>query len=97
MSMMLYSYIVHDYLYFFFHVPSATEIYTLSLHDALPISRMIGTSFTSPGGAHHDLAMDLGGPHASRPAVERSRTRAEHARRAESKAVPRAPASAWTD
>src|SRR5205823_8417600 len=24
---------------FFFHVPAATEIYTLSLHDALPISR----------------------------------------------------------
>src|SRR5437868_15104817 len=27
---------------FFFNTPATTEIYTLSLHDALPISMMIG-------------------------------------------------------
>src|SRR5262245_65006320 len=27
------------YIFFFFNVPATTEIYTLSLHDALPISR----------------------------------------------------------
>src|SRR5205823_10408264 len=26
-----------DYLFFFFNTPATTEIYTLSLHDALPI------------------------------------------------------------
>src|SRR5205807_3200435 len=29
---------LYDYLFFFFNPPSTTEIYTLSLHDALPIS-----------------------------------------------------------
>src|SRR5690606_42008493 len=28
----------HDLLFFFFTAPSSTSIYTLSLHDALPIS-----------------------------------------------------------
>src|SRR5437870_6116821 len=28
-----------NFYYFFFNVPTTTEIYTLSLHDALPISR----------------------------------------------------------
>src|SRR2546426_11078423 len=27
----------HDYIYFFFNDTATTEIYTLSLHDALPI------------------------------------------------------------
>src|SRR5438132_6083939 len=31
------------YSLFFFHLPAATEIYTLSLHDALPISSSSGT------------------------------------------------------
>ena len=31
---------------FFFNDTATTEIYTLSLHDALPISLEIGTSFT---------------------------------------------------
>src|SRR5688572_31237775 len=29
---------LRDYILFIFNVPSTTEIYTLSLHDALPIS-----------------------------------------------------------
>src|SRR5205085_11609828 len=28
----------HHFIHFFFNAPSTTEIYTLSLHDALPIS-----------------------------------------------------------
>src|SRR5688572_31548498 len=28
--------------FFFFHVSATTEIYTLSLHDALPICRVVG-------------------------------------------------------
>src|SRR5437763_12247606 len=39
------------FLFFFFHDPATTQIYTLSLHDALPISasttQYVSTSFTS--------------------------------------------------
>src|SRR5207249_5666579 len=34
---------------FFFHDPSSTQIYTLSLHDALPISGALGPCVRSPG------------------------------------------------
>src|SRR5438034_3977817 len=30
------------YFFFFFNAPAPTEIYTLSLHDALPISQSLG-------------------------------------------------------
>src|SRR5437773_12358677 len=33
-----YTYTSADFFFFFFNAPSTTEIYTLSLHDALPIS-----------------------------------------------------------
>src|SRR5688572_31841494 len=36
-------------LSFFFNDPSTTEIYTLSLHDALPISTSTQTTVTSTG------------------------------------------------
>src|SRR5438270_10447432 len=32
-------------MFFFFNAPASTEIYTLSLHDALPISRLRATSY----------------------------------------------------
>src|SRR5262245_63702361 len=43
--------------FFFFHVPAPTELYTLSLHDALPISagrrgHAPVHSGRAPGGAH---------------------------------------------
>src|SRR2546427_1405048 len=43
-------------LFFFFNDTATTEIYTLSLHDALPISQASGgegdqSSFAHPGGA----------------------------------------------
>src|SRR6202789_76372 len=49
---------------FFFNDPATTEIYTLSLHDALPISRGVGSSQSAkaPGAArrscqHRRLAL----------------------------------------
>src|SRR5206468_11868290 len=36
-------------LFFFFNVPATTEIYTLSLHDALPILYMGGLTLTNLG------------------------------------------------
>src|SRR5438477_4172342 len=35
-------------IFFFFHVTAPTEIYTLSLHDALPISRSKATFPSAP-------------------------------------------------
>src|SRR3712207_9492820 len=35
--------------FFFFNDTATTEIYTLSLHDALPIWLMTGTGFGGPG------------------------------------------------
>src|SRR5438132_11860330 len=32
-----YTYLLYVFYFFFFTVPATTEIYTLSLHDALPI------------------------------------------------------------
>src|SRR3712207_8853473 len=38
----------HIFLYFFFNDTATTEIYTLSLHDALPIFRCGGTCRVEP-------------------------------------------------
>src|SRR3712207_7293873 len=50
---------MYVYMFFFFNDTATTEIYTLSLHDALPISRgtvvAVGT------------ARDLGSPHTNYP------------------------------
>ena len=37
--------IIYFYFYFFFNDTATTEIYTLSLHDALPISSMTPVEF----------------------------------------------------
>src|SRR5438105_8822334 len=39
-------------LFFFFNDPATTEIYTLSLHDALPIYERAGRLCLRPGHAH---------------------------------------------
>src|SRR3712207_8204086 len=50
--------------YFFFNDTATTEIYTLSLHDALPISRAIfSMTWKQRKGAHHGWPS----PHRSRP------------------------------
>src|SRR2546422_8555277 len=42
--------IVFDFICFFFNDTATTEIYTLSLHDALPIYRLIGLRRVADGG-----------------------------------------------
>src|SRR5205809_7895577 len=46
---------INHSLFFFFNDTATTEIYTLSLHDALPISRDAGAGravWRTPAGAH---------------------------------------------
>src|SRR5256886_5011249 len=47
LSSIFYIYICISFIFFFFFFndTATTEIYTLSLHDALPISRLVGMSF----------------------------------------------------
>src|SRR5437868_8900044 len=47
-----------DVDYFFFHVTPPTETYTLSLHDALPISRKRGATETEDWMLGEDLKTD---------------------------------------
>src|SRR2546427_7782393 len=42
----------HRYLFFFFNDTATTEIYTLSLHDALPIFRRVGRPGILEGPRH---------------------------------------------
>src|SRR2546425_13372206 len=49
------------YLFFFFNDTATTEIYTLSLHDALPISRDLGRK-TRP-----DIKLGICGEHGGEP------------------------------
>src|SRR3712207_7387200 len=58
-------------LYFFFNETATTEIYTLSLHDALPISHARGRGVL----AARPRGRPRGGPRARRP-VRRLRLRA---------------------
>src|SRR5438034_9186848 len=48
------------FLFFFFNAPATTEIYTLSLHDALPISPRCSGQFTSTrvGAGRHPSRRD---------------------------------------
>src|SRR2546422_6684517 len=41
-------------MFFFFNDTATTEIYTLSLHDALPICRRLVPSWPGPGGRGRD-------------------------------------------
>src|SRR2546422_9967095 len=56
----------HVSIFFFFNDTATTEIYTLSLHDALPISRNVVLPADRPHSArHHALS--------HRPEVDRAR------------------------
>src|SRR3712207_8397718 len=66
--------------FFFFNDTATTEIYTLSLHDALPISRA-----DLPGGGTH-LDGGHGRPHRRRGLQDRRRDRPFEARCAELRA-----------
>src|SRR6266481_9905914 len=52
---------LHSFAFFFFNDTATTEIYTLSLHDALPIRPMV-----------RSVAVYCGGSHPYRNAPERS-------------------------
>src|SRR5207248_10170665 len=47
-----FTYPLHLFLLFFFTAPATTEIYTLSLHDALPISKGIRLNRAMPVARH---------------------------------------------
>src|SRR5215468_11578908 len=50
----------YHYFFFFFNVPATTEIYTLSLHDALPISDgALVVPLMTPAGCVGSLALEL--------------------------------------
>src|SRR5687768_18554127 len=53
-------------LFFFFNDTATTEIYTLSLHDALPISRSMHPCSRSPGWCHSGAVCCSGLPPRSR-------------------------------
>src|SRR5256885_7118893 len=49
-----------DFLFFFFNDTATTEIYTLSLHDALPICARRGHAAVPPGQCRHAAAAGPG-------------------------------------
>src|SRR3712207_8708183 len=51
--------IVTPYIFFFFNDTATTEIYTLSLHDALPISRNVQAAVGGPGSDDYGPRLDL--------------------------------------
>src|SRR5947199_4731368 len=60
------------YSFFFFNDTATTEIYTLSLHDALPISVDRSSAYYHYGLAHmyEDMAVNAGRPDYATQAVE---------------------------
>src|SRR2546426_10842946 len=66
MSYQMFSYHLYIIIFFFFNDTATTEIYTLSLHDALPISPetargpRVERLDRSPG-VHYILVLPLGG------------------------------------
>src|SRR5437879_13393800 len=63
-------------LFFFFNATSTTEIYTLSLHDALPISRQkCGTRLHGTAGIRHRRQCDRPRPATARRYGDRERDR----------------------
>src|SRR5439155_27388544 len=63
---------------FFFHDPATTEIYTLSLHDALPISRRRLRRLRPERPGPHDRVRVLGPPHARRARLGAAARSEEH-------------------
>src|SRR2546429_6082615 len=61
-------------LFFFFNDTATTEIYTLSLHDALPIS-LHGQRRSAPGATHHSPGVRCGHGHAGGLPQDRKSTR----------------------
>src|SRR6266487_6982081 len=53
--------LILSFLFFFFNDTATTEIYTLSLHDALPIQQPVGQTALLPDGPQHVLGAAAGG------------------------------------
>src|SRR2546425_10244785 len=72
-------FVLFVFCFFFFNDTATTEIYTLSLHDALPISRP--RALSEPTGAHgrHGLGGEHRGPDLRRGAARRPLLPPEHA------------------
>src|SRR2546422_8449409 len=70
-------------MFFFFNDTATTEIYTLSLHDALPISEAGGRVHPLDLQRLHDLARHRRGAGGAQPPGGRSRRRAARAARSE--------------
>src|SRR5256885_14714787 len=66
--------------FFFFNDTATTEIYTLSLHDALPIWTRRRRAYRARGRHHHAAAAERGRLRDGRPRVHRPRRRAGRAR-----------------
>src|SRR5205809_1734043 len=67
-------YLYFFYLFFFFNAPATTEIYTLSLHDALPIYDVAGqrADVGAPVPAYLGLVVHAAERHAHEFAPQRS-------------------------
>src|SRR5262245_66073294 len=74
MSLLLSTYIFLAFFFFFFNDPATTEIYTLSLHDALPISRPRPTSGRPSRGSRRRSAA-VRSSETPRPRPDRKSTR----------------------
>src|SRR2546426_12775403 len=73
----LFFYLILFFFFFFFNDTATTEIYTLSLHDALPISTAGPTSRSTDSSSPTPSAISFSMAARSTPAVPRSRTRSE--------------------
>src|SRR5205814_10719347 len=64
LSLLFFTFLL--FLFFFFSDPPTTEIYTLSLHDALPISRAVrGGVLSVPSDLCNRVPAARQGPHAA--------------------------------
>src|SRR2546422_3653056 len=61
--------------FFFFNDTATTEIYTLSLHDALPISPKCSGNSSSDNQCHDALLVDDATAHGPNASVDRKSTR----------------------
>src|SRR3712207_7240729 len=71
--LLAYSKIQQSLSFFFFNDTATTEIYTLSLHDALPISRHVGREPSGRAGELVQAAVERGArPHVPLAGLQRS-------------------------
>src|SRR2546426_11660655 len=68
------AFVIVSFLFFFFNDTATTEIYTLSLHDALPISFLIAERI----GEHEVCLVATGGAHQGEGDPGRSRRVLDH-------------------